>query len=124
MPDPDLHRPAGRRTWVLLITLMVGFLSAGLDLLDDHSRSLTKPPGQHIDSQRESRDAHLVHYSYVKKAPPCNVCFFHNLLRQSLIPKPSGVSAAETVMHHADVSSVSISCFRFHSLVNRGPPGA
>jgi hypothetical protein len=124
MPDPDLRRPGGRCTWLLLITLMVGFVSAGIDLLDDHSQSLNKLPGQHVDSQRESRDAHLVHYSNLKKAPPCNVCFFHKLLRQTLIPEASKASGAETVAHDADVRSVSISCFRFHSLVNRGPPGA
>jgi hypothetical protein len=101
----------------LLLTLLIGVLSSGADMLEDHPAP--RLPGDHSESG--SRRFHLVRH-HAAKASPCNVCFFHKLLGQALV-------ATQDVPADADSSTPQLPGLRiatcraeFNAEVNRGPP--
>ena len=62
----------------------MGFLSMELDSLLDHTHT-DAVSCKYCDRSDGHRAVHLARNECGKELPPCNACFFHNLLSHSLI---------------------------------------
>lgn len=101
---------------ILLATLVLGFLSAGADMLEDHAAA---PAGDH--SENGARTSHLIRHHAAKSAP-CSVCFFHKVLGQGLVAAQDTSLPVDIALRQHTYAPVSHSHTEYNPEVNRGPP--
>ena len=105
-----------------LIVLTMGLLSMDLDTLLNHIHT-DSVSCKHCDRGDGCRDVNLAGSEYDKELQPCNACFFHSLLSNSLIPDSISLAAAIRIIqcpHSIPYICVAQSFFDHKGI--RGPP--
>jgi hypothetical protein len=106
---------------ISLLTLLVGILSTNIDSLQDHS-SRDHATALHSENEAGIPVHHLVRCDAVHKTEPCNVCFFHKVLGNGLIPRENLPAIVYRSVEHTDPGSVAAIHAPFNPDGNRGPP--
>ena len=107
----------------MLLALLLGVLSTGIDLLADHGAAEMRS-GMRSDSHGASEPRHLVAHPPVKQPGPCSVCFFHKLLHQIMVPSQELADASENRTQRPPLPRISVSLVESTSEGIRGPPAA
>jgi hypothetical protein len=105
------------RGLALLLLLLTGILSAGIDLVEDH------PDRNQVSdhSESDSRASHLVRH-HADKAAPCNACFFKSLLGQVLLTAQHAPAAPDCSTPRIAERFLSLAHAEYNAEGNRGPP--
>jgi hypothetical protein len=115
------HLSRSNRGSIVLITLILGLLSTEIDVFHDHSAS---PRTVNKHSEYNAAACHLVAGEFGKEAPPCNACFFRNILGQVLLPVGHNLNPVIRGILYSDVYRNSFVYCSFDINVNRGPPSS
>jgi len=107
--------------WFSLIVLAMGLLSMGLDTLRDHLHS-DLLPCKYCHAIGAHRGVHLAPNEPIKEDQPCNACFLHKVLANSLIPIQSGLAVLTPTINFAIFRHFCSSHQFFRHQVIRGPP--
>ena len=119
---PFGYRPGHK--WISglsLVVLTMGFLSMELDSLRDHTHT-DAVSCKHCDRSDGRRVVHLMRNECGKELPPCNACFFQNLLSYSLIPNSISLDVAIRVIQSSSIQYVCVTQSFFDHDGIRGPP--
>ena len=92
-----------------------------LDSLLDHPHTAAVSC-KHCDRGDGRRSVHLARNEHGKELPPCNACFFHNLLSHSLIPNSISLDIAIRIIQSSSIQYVFLTQSFFDHEGIRGPP--
>ena len=107
--------------WPFLIVLAMGLLSMELDLLRDHARA-DAVSCKYCAFGDGQRALHLVRNELNKEQPPCNACFFHNLLANGLVPIQGHLTLPTPLIQTSRMQFFWLAQpFSLHKII-RGPP--
>jgi hypothetical protein len=119
---PFRYRPSHK--WISglsLVVLTMGFLSMELDSLLDHTQT-DAVSCTYCDRSDGHRAGHLARNECGEELPPCNACFFHNLLSHSLIPNSISLDVAIRIIKSSSMQYVCVTQSPFDHEGIRGPP--
>lgn len=117
-----LHGPRDRIVGGLaLVVLMIGFLATSADASLNHPNHI---PSRNPTCHRNTLIPHIDRELATDKLPPCNVCFFHNLVAHSLIPQRDRYVPASPLARFYQPHRTVSSEFFFPDQDNRGPPAS
>ena len=100
-----------------LALLIAGLLFSDLDALRNHSHRRNVSTGH-----SENGSAHLVRPQLEEEIPPCNACFFRNLVGHSLISQKIELEAIRTSSQLFNTLNARSFQSFFPREENRGPP--
>jgi hypothetical protein len=119
--------PFGHRSghkWISglsLVVLTMGFLSMELDSFRDHTHT-DAVSCKYCDRSDSPWVVHLMSNERGKELPPCNACFFHNLLSHSLIPNSISLDVAIRIIPFSSIQYACMTRSFFDHEGIRGPP--
>jgi len=105
------------------LALLAAFLSCGIDLLKDHERGIPAP-GSHSEICSASPRSHMVRPDPYQAPVPCNICYFHKLIGQSLFPAKSAFATTQVLFRSTRYICATPDHGSFDPLVSRGPPSS
>jgi hypothetical protein len=100
-----------------LALFIAGLLSSDLDALQNHS-----PERNVTNAHPENGSTHIVRLQATEKPPPCNACFFRNLVGHSLIPQKIELEAVRTLSQLFNTLNARSFQSFFSKEESRGPP--
>jgi hypothetical protein len=112
-------------TWsvgAIAMALLMGVLSTRADHLGNHPQQPERTSCRHTSAGREATECHLVPKNTDSQNSTCNVCFFHKLLSQTLIPDGEIPACAEVSSQTIAVCHDSSIALRTSPDAPRGPP--
>jgi hypothetical protein len=101
--------------------LLSGFLSTGIDFLENHPAAVKEATGKHSESN-DKPTAHIGSYQSETSAPQCNACYFHKMVGQSLVAASKSVAVADVSTQRMNTFRVLVPVSIFATDVNRSPP--
>lgn len=101
--------------------LLSGFLSTGIDFLENHPAAVKQATGRHSEAN-DKPPAHIVSCKAETSVPQCNACYFHKVVGQSLLAAKKSVAVADVSIQHTNRLRVLVSLPIFATDVNRSPP--
>jgi hypothetical protein len=121
MPGLRSSKPTWIRAAVALTILLSGFLSTGIDFLENHPAAVKEATGRHSEAN-DKPPAHIVSCKSETPALQCNACYFHKVVGQSLLAARKSVAVADVSIQHTNRLRVLVPVTIFAIDVNRSPP--
>src|SRR5262249_37859821 len=97
------------RAAVALMILLSGFLSSGIDFLENHPAAVKKATGGHSEASDKSQASHVQSHESGTAAPQCNACYFHKVMGQSLLAVKKSVAVAAASIQRTNPLRVLLS---------------
>jgi hypothetical protein len=110
------------RATVALMVLLSGFLSSGIDFLENHPAAVKQATGRYSETNGSSPVSHIEIYKSETAVPRCNACYFHKVVGQSLLAVNKLVVVAASSIQLTNHFPVLLSVATVASDGNRSPP--
>jgi hypothetical protein len=110
------------RATVALTVLLSGFLSSGIDFLENHPATVKQATDRYSEPHGSSPVSHIESYKSETAAPRCNACYFHKVVGQSLLTVKKSVAVAAISVQLTNYFPVLLSVSPVATDGNRSPP--